>query len=71
MVRTSKTTRYVYIFIKRYVKVHTHPPTVREISEGCFMSPSSVLRHLDRLENEGKLFREAGKARGITLMDDD
>jgi SOS-response transcriptional repressor LexA len=60
----------VYIFIKKYIEDHTHPPTLREIGEGCFMSPSSVLRHLDKLEKEGMLFREEGKARGITLVDD-
>jgi SOS-response transcriptional repressor LexA len=70
MVRRPKTTRYVYIFIKKYIEDHTHPPTLREIGEGCFMSPSSVLRHLDKLEKEGMLFREEGKARGITLVDD-
>lgn len=65
------TTQSVYKFIKEYVKIHTHPPTLREIAEGCYLSPSAVTRHLDRLEGEGKLIREPGRARGITLTDDD
>lgn len=65
------TTEVVYAFVKAYIKKHTHPPTLREISEGCFLSVSSVTRHLDRLEGQGKLFREPGRARGITLVDDD
>lgn len=64
-------TLQVYQFIKTYTKEHTHPPTIREISEGCFLALSSVVHHLDRLEGEGKIFREPHKARGITLVDDD
>ena len=65
------TTERVYLFIKDYIKKHTHPPTLREIGEGCFLSTSAVTRHLDRLEGQGKLFREPGHARGITLTYDD
>ena len=64
-------TQSVYLFLKDYIKKHTHPPTLREIAEGCHLSPSAVTRHLERLEGEGKLFREPGRARGITLTDDD
>ena len=65
------TTQIVYVFVKDFIKKHTHPPSLREISEGCFLSISAVVRHLDRLEGEGKLRREPGRARGITLVDDD
>lgn len=65
------TTQAVYIFVKDYIKKHTHPPTLREIGEGCYLSISAVTRHLERLEGEGKLFREPGRARGITLVDED
>ena len=61
----------VYQFIKSYTREHTHPPTIREIAEGCYLSNTSIMRHLARLEDEGKLFREPGRARGITLTDDD
>ena len=64
-------TQSVYLFIKAYIKEHTHPPTLREIAQGCYLSTSAVTHHLDRLEGEGKLFREPGRARGITLVEDD
>jgi repressor LexA len=72
MVRQErKTTREVFQFIQKYTQQHTHPPTIREIAEGCFLSTSSVTRHLDRLEEQGRLSREVGKARGITLLKQD
>jgi SOS-response transcriptional repressor LexA len=65
------TTQIVFRFIKKYTELHTHPPTIREIAEGCFLSTSAVTRHLDRLEGEKKLTREPGKSRAITLLKDD
>ena len=65
------TTQTVYIFIKAYISKHTYPPTLREIGEGCFLSTSAVTRHLAHLEGEGKIVREEGRARGITLIEDD
>ncbi len=62
-------TLQVYQFIKDYIKDHTHPPTIREIADGCYLASSSVVHQLDRLEGEGKIFREPHKARGITLLD--
>ena len=71
MAKDAKTKQYVYKFIKKYVREHTHPPSIREIGEECFLSNSVVIRYLDQLENEGKLIREPGRARGITLVDED
>jgi SOS-response transcriptional repressor LexA len=65
------TTQKVYVFVRDYIKAHTHPPTLREIGEACFLATSSVSRHLDRLEMEGKIRREEGRARGITLLEPD
>lgn len=65
------TTLKVYLFIKGYIKEHTHPPTLREIGEACNLATSGVTRHLGYLEGEGKLYREPGRPRGITLTDDD
>lgn len=62
------TTQAVYLFVKDYIKQHTHPPTLREIGEGCYLSTSGVTRHLERLEWEGKIRREPGRARGITML---
>ena len=72
MVKSAKsTTQIVFRFIKKYTDLHTHPPTIREIAEGCFISTSAVTRHLAYLEGEKKLIREPGKSRGITLLKDD
>ena len=70
VVAHGKTTEAVYLFVKAYIKEHTFPPSLREIGEGCFLSMTAVTRHLERLEGEGKLFREPGRARGITLIDE-
>ncbi len=70
MARSAATTQSVYLFIKRYIREHTHPPTIREIAEGCFLSNAGVVRHLNHLEDTGRLIREPGRARGITLVDE-
>ena len=64
-------TERVYTFIKDWIEEHTYPPSLREIGQGCYLSVAGVLRHLDHLEWEGKLRREPGRARGITLIDED
>jgi len=67
---TQDTTQAVYLFVKNYIENHKYPPSLREIGEGCFLSVAGVLRHLDHLEGEGKLYREPGRARSITLVDE-
>lgn len=68
---TDHLTETVYTFIRAYIHLHHLPPTLREIAEGCHIGRSTTLRHLDRLEAWGWLFREAGKARGIYLIEPD
>jgi len=70
-VARSETTQAVYLFIKDYIEQHTYPPSLREIGEGCFLSLPGVVRHLDRLEGEGKIEREPGRARSIKLTNGD
>ncbi len=67
---TNSVTDAIHDFIRTYVKEHTYPPTLREIGKGCYLSTSAVTRHLNRLEQQGKIYREAGRARGIRLLDD-
>ena len=57
----------VYIFVRDYSDEHTHPPTIREIGETCYISRAQAVRYLDKLEAHGFIIREPGKARGITL----
>ncbi len=67
----SGTTLVIYEFIKLHIKEHTYPPTLREIGQGCYLSTASVARHLALLEKEGRISREPGRARGITLLNGD
>lgn len=60
----------MYGFIRAYLRQHGHPPTLREIAEGCYMSYGSVFRYLDKLEAHGRIARKPGKSRSITLLDD-
>jgi SOS-response transcriptional repressor LexA len=68
--RRAEMTERIYQFIRRYVQVHTYPPSLDEISQGVFLSRSSVYRHLGKLEGSGRIWREDNRARGITLLDD-
>ena len=62
------TTREVFNFIRDYLAMHTWSPSYREIADGCGLAwPSSVSRHLDRLEDWGLIRREPGQARSIAL----
>lgn len=69
MSRVEEKTEAVYAFIKAYIAREQRPPTMREIRDGCGISLSSVLRHLDRLSAQGRIYREPGKARTIRLLE--
>lgn len=64
------TTMLVFKYVRNYVEVNCWSPTLREIADGCGLAwPSSVVRHLERLENWGMLLREPHQARSIVLTD--
>lgn len=65
---TLPMTEQVFLFICQYDTEHSYPPSVRDIAKACFLSPSSVLQHLYKLEVQGKISREPGRARGITIL---
>jgi DNA-binding MarR family transcriptional regulator len=60
------TTQRVYDVICDYISRDIHP-TYREIATNCNMAPTSILRHVDRLEGMGWIVREEGKVRSIRL----
>lgn len=68
--QVQETTDAVYALIRAYRAQHGNSPSQREIAQGCFLSQPAVIRHLDRLEMQGKIRREPGKARGIWLSDE-
>ena len=63
-------TQQVYQFIEEYIFTNNYPPTVREIGEKLNLdSTSSVVYHLKKLENMGKITRNGNKNRAIELTD--
>lgn len=57
-------------FIKKYIREHGYPPTVREIGEGVdLQSSSSVHSHLLKMFNDGMLETDAkpGAPRAIRV----
>ncbi|MEO8610964.1 MAG: transcriptional regulator [Chloroflexota bacterium] len=58
----------IFAYMCQYHRENTYPPTLREMADTFFMSPSSIMRHLDKMEAAGWIAREWGKARGITLL---
>ncbi|MCB9451214.1 MAG: hypothetical protein H6672_07225 [Anaerolineaceae bacterium] len=62
--------RTVLRFICDFWREHGFSPTLREISEGCFISGGNLYRHLDKLEARGFISREPGTARSIVILDE-
>ena len=54
--RKDAVTNQVYEYIQVYFHEHGFAPSLRDISEGCYMSPSNVVRYLDKLEAQGRRF---------------
>ncbi len=63
-------TQEVYEFIEEFIFKNNYPPTIREIGEKLKLdSTSSVVYHLKKLENLGKISRSENKNRAIELTD--
>lgn len=61
----------VLSFVQTYFSEHGLAPSVREISEGVSLAPSTVHRLLDQLDGHGELIRLRGVARGLLVDVDD
>jgi SOS-response transcriptional repressor LexA len=57
----------LYGFIQIYIHENGYSPSLREISDGCYLGRSTVLRYLDKLEAKGRITRTEGRARSISL----
>ena len=67
----TKRQKEIFDYIKRYLRKHGYPPTVREIGKALGLhSPSTVHAHLAKLEALGLLRRDPSKPRAIELMVD-
>jgi DNA-binding MarR family transcriptional regulator len=58
----------LFVYLCHYHRENNYPPTLREMADTFYMSPSTVLRYLDKMQATGWIAREWGKARGITLL---
>ncbi len=58
----------ILTFIEGHVARHGYPPTIREIGAGVGLaSPSTVHRHLEKLEDGGHLRRDPSKPRAMLV----
>jgi len=55
-------------FLETYLEEEGMSPTLREISEGCFIAYGTVVRYLDVLEAQGVIKREPNKPRSTRLV---
>lgn len=68
--RVQQKVEQVYDFIVLHLAEHGDPPTLRKIGAACRISKTASSRYLDRLEQQGRIIREPGVARGIRLVDE-
>lgn len=59
----------IYNFLVKYIQENGFSPSIREICEGTFLkSTSTVYRHLQRLEDEGRIEMKQNSFRAIKLV---
>lgn len=66
----SDMTEQIYTFIKDYVQDHRISPSYREIADACFVSRTTVDKHLSKLEGQGKITRIPNHPRSIGLVNE-
>lgn len=62
-------TERIYAYLVKEWREHTRTPSYREIADGCELSLTTILYHLEKLEGQGRIVREPNKARSIRLVD--
>ena len=69
--KTKTSTRQkIFAFIKDFIGRKGYAPTVRDILRGCKLSTTSVVQHhLNKLEEEGYIHRDAQVFRSIRLAE--
>jgi len=58
----------IFTFLCEYDRQFGYSPTLREVAEACYMSRPNMYRYLDQLIAQGRISRDSGIARGITLL---
>jgi SOS-response transcriptional repressor LexA len=67
MILTGETTELVFGFIDEFIQQKGHAPSQREIARGCYLAQSSVRYHLAKLQAEGRINYDRGKARALSV----
>ncbi len=62
-------TEKIYASIQEYTASEGIPPSIAEIAERVHLSRGGVMRHLDKLELQGRLRRDFNKRRSIVLIE--
>lgn len=66
----STTRENIYSYIRQFLGERGYAPTVRDILKGCGISSTAVVQHhLNVLQREGRIHRDAGVFRSIRLTD--
>lgn len=60
----------IYRFVDAFIEEHGYSPSLREIGAACHLGRTTVSRYLDKLEGQGKIAREIGRARSIRILAD-
>jgi hypothetical protein len=58
----------IFRFLCEYNRQFGYSPTLREVSEACYMSRPNMYRYLDQLVAQDRIARDSGIARGITII---
>lgn len=59
--------RQVLAFVEEFCRLKGYPPTVREVAAHFAIQPRAAADHLAALKRKGRLHREPGRSRGLTL----
>jgi len=65
----NEVTESVYLYVIWCLLDKHRPPSLREIVDACYLSPTAVIRHLDKIEGMGRLELIPREPRGIVLGD--
>jgi hypothetical protein len=57
----------IFRYICDYIERVGYAPSIREISRNCYVSQSNLYRYFDLLEIQGRITRDPGRARSITI----
>ncbi len=67
----NENTKQVYEYIRDYYDANGFAPSLDEIADACYLSRSTVVRYLDRLEAWGLVTRQPGVPRSLILNADE